>query len=85
MNSIKTAISIKEPLFQRADNLARELNISRSRLFALALEEFLKRYENQKLLESINAAYSEPPSEEEQLILQGMRQKQYELLVDEPW
>lgn len=85
MTSIKTAISLEESLFQRADQLAAELNISRSRLITLALEEFMQQYDNARLLESINNVYSTPPTEEEQLILQGMRQKQYELLINEPW
>jgi metal-responsive CopG/Arc/MetJ family transcriptional regulator len=89
MNNIKTAISIEEPLLQRANALASELNISRSRLIALALEEFLKQYDNLKLLDSINAVYGEPISaeeqEEEDLVRDAMRRKQYDLLAGDPW
>jgi len=45
MNSVKISISLEESLFQRANILTNELNISRSRLIALALEEFLKQLE----------------------------------------
>jgi metal-responsive CopG/Arc/MetJ family transcriptional regulator len=89
MNNIKTAISIEAPLLQRANALASELNISRSRLIALALEEFLQQYDNAKLLESINAVYGQPPSLEEQkeedLIREAMLRIHYELVADEPW
>ena len=39
MASIKTAISLQQSLFEQVDTLARELQVSRSRLFALAIEE----------------------------------------------
>jgi len=42
MAHVKTAISIEESVFLRIENLARELDVSRSRLFALAMNEFLR-------------------------------------------
>ena len=84
MANIKTAISLQKSLFERADALARELEISRSRLFVLAVEEFIQRYENQKLFEEINAAYDDVPDPEEQALLQKMRSKHREL-VKEQW
>jgi antitoxin MazE6 len=44
MPNIKTAVSLEESLFKRVDSLSRELRISRSRLFSLALEEFVSRH-----------------------------------------
>ena len=52
MANVKTAISLQQSPFDRVDALARELTISRSRLFTIAVEEFIQRYENQKLLEA---------------------------------
>ncbi len=63
--TIKTAISLEESLFERVDALAKELNISRSHLFALAAQEFIERHENQHLLEAINAAYDDLPDPHE--------------------
>ena len=37
MQTVKTAISIQEGLFEQAETLARQIKISRSRLFVLAL------------------------------------------------
>ena len=54
MASVKTAISIQELLFEQVDALASELNISRSRIFVLAVEEFIERYNNRQLLDEIN-------------------------------
>lgn len=59
MTSVKTAVSIEESLFERAENLAEELQVSRSKVFAIALEQFLQRYEGKKLLERINNVYAE--------------------------
>jgi hypothetical protein len=42
---MKTAISIPDELFTRAERLARRLKKSRSELYAEAVEEFLERRE----------------------------------------
>jgi metal-responsive CopG/Arc/MetJ family transcriptional regulator len=83
MPSVKTAISIPEPLFQRAEAVAHSLQISRSQLIARAVAEFVKRYENRSLLESLNRAYEDSPSAEEREQMQSMRQKQWELMKGE--
>ena len=54
MAIVKTAISLQESLFERADALARQLHLSRSQLFSRALDEFLKRHESRMLLDAIN-------------------------------
>jgi metal-responsive CopG/Arc/MetJ family transcriptional regulator len=79
MASIKTAISIQEPLFQQAETLAEEMRISRSRLFAMAIEEFIERHKNRKLLEQINAAYEDYPDDDERAQMQQMKRYQRRL------
>ncbi len=66
MATVKTAISLDESLFARVEELACEMQVSRSRLVALALEEFVRRRENQQLLEQINAAYEDSPETDEE-------------------
>lgn len=82
--TIKTAISLEESLFERVDALAKELNISRSYLFALAAQEFIERHENQHLLEATNAAYDDLPDPYEQALRQEMRAK-HRQLVEGDW
>ncbi|WP_151191983.1 hypothetical protein [Desulfotomaculum copahuensis] len=41
--------------------MANRLEISCSPLFTLALENFIRQYENKQLLERINAVYSDAP------------------------
>ena len=72
MPNVKTAISLPESLFEQAEAVAGEMKVSRSRLMALALEEFINRHQNRQLLEKINAAYEEPLDEEEQALLRSM-------------
>jgi len=67
------AWEIEEPLFEQADTLAREMKISRSRLFALAIEDFVRRRENRQLLGRINAAYEDGPDVAEQSLRRQMR------------
>lgn len=75
MTTIKTAISIDDQLFERVETLADEMQISRSRLFVLAIEEFLQRRQNQRLFEAINEVYGELPVAEERAVRQAMRRK----------
>lgn len=82
MPSVKTTISIPEPLFHRAEAVAHSLQISRSQLIARAVDELVKRYESQRLLESLDRAYEDSPSADEREQMQSMRQKQWGLLED---
>lgn len=76
MPTVKTAISLPEPLFQRAEVVAQRLEISRSQLVARAVEEYLKRYESRLLLESLNRAYQDSPSPDEADQMRRMKDKQ---------
>ncbi len=62
---MKTAISIPDEIFRKADEAAKEYNYSRSELFTLAVKEFLEKMKSKRLLEAINEAYSEPEAIEE--------------------
>lgn len=82
--TVKTAISLPESLFHRAQKVAHELQISRSQLVATAIAEFVKRHERRALIEAINRAYEEdPPTTEEEDLLQDIREKQRDLLTPE--
>jgi metal-responsive CopG/Arc/MetJ family transcriptional regulator len=57
MANVKTAISLQKALLEQIDALAEEMKISRSRLFTLALEDYILRHQNRQLLERINQSY----------------------------
>lgn len=51
---IKTAISLEAGLLGRIDEVARELDVPRSRLLSQAATQFLERYDNAHLLARLN-------------------------------
>lgn len=83
MATIKTAISIDKPLFEKLGDLANELNTSRSRIFALAAEEFIQRHKNLELLEAINAAYDDFPDGKEASLNTVMRSKHFKMVKNQ--
>ena len=84
MPNVKTAISIQEPLLRQVDALAYQMNIPRSQLFVMAVEEFIQQHRNRQLLEQINQAYADAPSPAEKAHLSRMKVKQRHLL-EEQW
>lgn len=59
---MKTAISLPDNLFRSAEAAARKLRMSRSRLYATALSEFLDRHRTDKITERLNKIYSKEES-----------------------
>lgn len=84
MESIKTAISIDKSLFRQANALAHKLKVSRSRLFVIALEDFIRQQENREILEKVNAVYADEPDETEKELSLKMRQS-FRRLVEGQW
>lgn len=60
---MKTAISLPDTLFERAERAASRLNLNRSQLYAQALEEFLDRTDPERITAAFNAVYSTESSE----------------------
>ena len=56
---MKIAISIPDEIFKRADRLARRMGISRSQLYSLAVEEFLKIRRPGTITEAMNRVADE--------------------------
>lgn len=82
--NVKTSISIQQSLFEQAEALAKEMHISRSRLFMLALEDFVHRYQSRQLLERINAAYDDVPTSSEKKLQKHMR-KLHKKMIEGEW
>ena len=84
-NSVKTAISLQEELFDDVNSLAEELHISRSKLFVLAVRDFMKKNENEKLLAQINLAFNDDSDPEEVDLHNEMKRKQRGTLEVDSW
>ncbi|WP_446404157.1 hypothetical protein [Coleofasciculus sp. C1-SOL-03] len=85
MTDSPTNLPIRRDLIDETQALAKELNMSWSRLITLALSEFLRRYrERKELLEQVNVAYSDGLDEEETQLLQAMRST-HRRVVETEW
>jgi predicted transcriptional regulator len=60
---MKTAISLPDDLFQAADELARELGVTRSELYATAVAEYLARRRDEHITELLDEVYRDQPSQ----------------------
>jgi metal-responsive CopG/Arc/MetJ family transcriptional regulator len=54
---MKTAISISDSLFEVAEQTAQYMGINRSRLFSLALEDYIARHNGDMITEKLNEVY----------------------------
>ena len=60
---MKTAISIPDPIFQSAEQLAHRLGMSRSELYSKAVTEYLNEHKTQGVTEQLNTIYGNTDSE----------------------
>jgi len=74
-SNMKTAISIDDALLREADETARQLGLSRSRLFALAVDDFLQRHRQQDMLRRLNEVYADGLEPAEKRVLNGIKAK----------
>ncbi len=82
--TVKTAISLDKALFDKVEALSKQLDISRSHLFALAAQEFIERHKNQQLLQALNEAYDDQPDPQEHALREKMRD-QHRRMVKGQW
>ena len=59
---MKTAVSVPDDLFRVAEAAARRLRVSRSKLYATAIAEFLNRQQGGAVTERLNEVYSRRPA-----------------------
>ena len=55
---MKVAISIPDPLFEAAEREAKRRKLTRSRVYAEALQAFLRKQEDDRISESLNRVYA---------------------------
>jgi metal-responsive CopG/Arc/MetJ family transcriptional regulator len=84
MQAIKTAISIEKNLFDQAEIIARTMKVSRSKLFVIALQDFIEHQKNKEMLAQINATYDDEPDATEQAIRKKVR-RQHRRIVEGEW
>jgi metal-responsive CopG/Arc/MetJ family transcriptional regulator len=70
---MKTAISLPDPLFEESEKLAKRLRISRSQLYARALDEYVSRRRSEEIREAYDRVYGEPETEEDRALSRALQ------------
>lgn len=78
---MKVALSIPDELFESAETLTRRLGVSRSRLYATALADFVAKHRGRKTTERLNTVYAS----EESRLDPRLRRRQTQSLSRESW
>lgn len=67
---MKTAVSIPDPLFKAADEVARRAGLSRSELYAKALAEYVEKQRGDWITERLNQVYAVEDSTPDEFLQQ---------------
>jgi len=78
---MKLALSIPDELFDSAETLSKRLGVSRSRLYATALADFVAKHQAQKVTERLNSVYASQDSR----VDRATRRLQARSLSKNPW
>lgn len=71
---MKTAISVPDPVFQRAEKLARRLKKSRSQLYSEAVAEYLSHHDPSAITAALDALYESTDSRPDRLVREAAQQ-----------
>jgi metal-responsive CopG/Arc/MetJ family transcriptional regulator len=78
---MKVAISLPDPIFSAAEVFARRLRVSRSQLYAQAIEEYLDKRHDASITERLNAVYAQ----EQAMVDPALAAAQLEAIGHEAW
>jgi metal-responsive CopG/Arc/MetJ family transcriptional regulator len=60
---MKVAVSVPDRVFEEAEQVAKRLRVSRSRLYSDAIEVFVKKHRGKTVRESLDLVYRREPSD----------------------
>ena len=66
---MKTAISIPDPIFEAAEDLANRLGMSRSQLYTTAITRFLDFFDEEAITQALNEVYEESTNSIDPLLM----------------
>ena len=78
---MKTAISLPNELFERAEATAKSMRLSRSELYARAISDYLKTHEEAEIPRKLNEFYIVTPAK----IDEGFRRVAMKRLRESEW
>ncbi|MGO8704663.1 MAG: ribbon-helix-helix protein, CopG family [Candidatus Brocadiia bacterium] len=70
---MKTAVSVQDDVFQKAERLARRMKKSRSRLFTEALREYVARHTPDEVTDAMNATLDKVGEEPDRFVSSAAR------------
>lgn len=73
-------VKVTKSLAKKVETTAKQMRVSTDKLVSIALEDFLKRKENNELLEALNEAYKDEPTAEEREEIRQLSSKSFEAL-----
>ena len=81
---MKTAISLDGQLLEEADRAARQMGLSRSRLFSIAVQEYLRHRSQEQQLEELNRVYAGKPDSAERRLTTRAKAK-FSATIRDKW
>ena len=78
---MKVAVSVPDPIFQAAERVSRRMRVSRSRLYAKAVEAYVKQHGDDDITEQLNKVYAGSAS----TIDQALEAASIDVLRRETW
>jgi antitoxin component of RelBE/YafQ-DinJ toxin-antitoxin module len=78
---MKTAISINDKIYRNAEDAASRMGLSRSRLYTLAIEEYLYNHQADIITRRLNQYYKDQKA----VLDDDIKQAAYELFAREDW
>jgi predicted transcriptional regulator len=70
---MKTAVSIPDEVFEKAEHLARRMKKSRSQLFSHALEEYVDRHAPDRVTEAMDKVCAEIGNKTDSFVCESSR------------
>ncbi len=85
LGSVKTAVSIPDGLFESAEGFAKRRGMSRSELYAKALDAYLAEHKAEGITERLDAVYAGERAEESRLDPLLERMQADSLAAEDGW
>lgn len=63
LSAVKVAISVPDHVFEEAEQVAKRLRVSRSRVYSQALEDFVKKHRGKRVRDELDAVYRKESSD----------------------
>ncbi len=82
---MKIAISIPDDLFREVEGFSKKNRISRSEVFARAVEEFFEKRQSRELLEAVNRACDLAEDSSEAKLRRRARRRYAKRIAEEPY